>query len=480
MTKQELTPILPILIVDDEPHHLESCAALMYACGVTNLKKISDSRQVIEEISRAEAELVVMDLVMPHLGGRELLGLIVGKWPEIPVIIMTGVGDVAMAVDCMKNGAYDYLQKPVDGERFMATVKRALEFRSLRRENNSLKRYLLSGELENAELFGEIVTRDRGMRAIFQYVESIAKSSFPALITGETGVGKELIAKAIHTASGLTGDFVPVNTAGLDDNMFSDTLFGHMRGAYTGADKDRRGLIERASGGTLFLDEIGDLSEVSQVKLLRLLQDREYYPLGSDVPKISAARIVTATQKDLYRAQEQGKFRSDLFYRLQTHHIHIPPLRDRREDIPLLVDYFMEMTAKSLGKKKPTPPQELYTLLSNYHFPGNIRQLQSLIQDAVSVHQGRILSIQGIKEKLGRINIGAQRSRDQKTEANISLGRVCIPEDEAGVFPKLKDAEKFLVDEAMRRANNNQTIAAQMLGLSRAALNKRINRASDK
>ncbi|MDH5476964.1 MAG: sigma-54 dependent transcriptional regulator [Nitrospinota bacterium] len=475
MNKVELNPKLPVLIVDDETYHLESCSALLYGCGVSNQVRISDSREVIPFLSSTPVELVVMDLLMPHVGGRELLDKIAARWPEIPVIIMTGVGEVDIAVDCMRNGAYDYLQKPVDGSRFTSTVTRALEFGGLRRENSSLKHYLLSDDLENPETFREIVSKDRVMRAIFQYVESIAKSSFPVLITGETGVGKELIAKSIHLASKVKGEFVPVNTAGLDDNMFSDTLFGHQKGAYTGADRDRKGLIERAAGGTLFLDEIGDLTEASQVKLLRLLQEREYYPLGSDLPKMSLARIVTATQKDVHQAQEKGEFRSDLFYRLQTHHIHIPPLRERLDDIPPLIDHFLELGAMDLGKKKPTPPVELYTLLSNYHFPGNVRELQSLIQDAVSMHKGKILSIIGIREKLARNRKSSPVSEEKKAASNNG-GRLYLPQQETGLFPTLKEVEKYLIGEAMRRAGSNQTIAAEMLGLSRAALNKRLNR----
>ncbi|MDH5637532.1 MAG: sigma-54 dependent transcriptional regulator [Nitrospinota bacterium] len=476
MSNEELNPKLPVLLVDDEPFHLESCSALLYGCGVTNQVRISDSREVIPFLSSYPVELVVMDLLMPHMGGRELLGKIGARWPEIPVIIMTGVGELDTAVECMRNGAYDYLQKPVDGSRFTATVTRALEFSGLRRENSSLKHHLLSDDLENPDAFREIVSKDRAMRAIFHYVESIAKSSFPVLVTGETGVGKELIAKAIHLASGAKGAFVPVNTAGLDDSMFSDTLFGHTKGAYTGANQDRKGLIERAAGGTLFLDEIGDLAEASQVKLLRLLQEREFYPLGSDVPKMSQARVVTATQKDVHEAQEKGTFRSDLFYRLQTHHIHIPPLRERQDDIPAMINHFLESASTDLGKKKPTPPAELYTLLSNYHFPGNVREMQSLIQDAVSMHRGKILSTQGIREKLSRTRGAVAKPEESKINSTANCERLYLPEKRPGVFPTLKDVEKFMLDEAMRRASSNQTIAAEMLGLSRAALNKRLNR----
>ena len=479
---QRQNPNRPVLLVDDEELHLESCSALLYGCGVTNQARISDSREVIPFLSANPVELVIMDLMMPNVGGRDLLPRIAAQWPETPVVIMTAVGDINVAVECMRMGAYDYLQKPLDGERFTATVKRALEFSGLKGENQSLKKYLLTGELERPEAFAPIITQDRGLKAIFQYAESVAKTSYPVLITGETGVGKELMAKAIHVASGLGGDFVPVNTAGLDDNMFSDALFGHLRGAFTGADRDRRGLIERGTGGTLFLDEIGDLAEASQVKLLRLLQEKEYYPLGSDVPRTSSARIVTATQKDVYQAQAEGKFRNDLFYRLQTHHIHIPPLRERPEDIAYLADYFLEASAAALGKGKPTPPEELFTLLSNYHFPGNIRELQSLIQDAVSQHKGKILSIQGIREKLGRAREGMKQKTGKESGpgAPPPSGRIFLPERYPGAFPTLKEAEQYLVEEALRRTGNNQTMAAEMLGLTRAALNKRLNRTEKK
>ena len=189
------------------------------------------------------------------------------------------------------------------------------------------------------------------MSSIFQYCEVVAKSQQPVIIIGETGVGKELIAKAIHDLSGLRGKFVPVNVAGLDDNMFSDTLFGHKKGAFTGADQTRSGLIAQASGGTLFLDEIGDLAELSQVKLLRLLQEQEYYPVGSDIPMVSDARIIAATNRDLRKLTEAGKFRNDLYFRLCAHQVHIPPLRERLDDIPVLLDHFLDEAAKTFKKK---------------------------------------------------------------------------------------------------------------------------------
>ncbi len=325
------------------------------------------------------------------------------------------------------------------------------------------------------ERYPEIITNDPKMFALFDYIEAAAPSSQAVLITGETGVGKELIARAVHEKSRRKGNFVAVNVAGLDDNVFSDTLFGHERGAFTGADRQRLGQVEQASGGTLFLDEIGDLSPASQVKLLRLLQEGEYLPLGRDVAKKTDCRIVAATNEDLWELQKVGKFRKDLNFRLRTHHIHVPPLRDRRADVAVLVDHFLETAATELGKKKPTPPPELYTFLETYSFPGNIRELQSMVFDAVSQHKQKVLSLDVFKL---HIQQGKKQVKEIAYADSISdgLSMVVFPSE----LPSIKEATQLLVREAMKRAKANQSIAAQMLGISRQALAKRLkNQAAD-
>jgi DNA-binding NtrC family response regulator len=322
--------------------------------------------------------------------------------------------------------------------------------------------------LEHPEVFSEIVTGNPMMRSIFQYIEAISLSPQPVLITGETGVGKELVAKAIHHLSNRKGAFVPVNVAGLDDNVFADTLFGHRKGAFTGADQARSGLVEQASGGTLFLDEIGDLSPASQVKLLRLLQDGEFFPLGSDVGKRSDARMVVATNQDIEALRESGRFRRDLYHRLCVHHVHLPPLRERREDIPILVDWFLENSSKALGKNKPTPPRELLTLLSTYHFPGNVRELQSIIFDAVSGHKSGKLSMDVFKSYI------YPRHSTSKMDVRPSQPGEQVLISFSEQLPTLKQTEEFLIAEALRRSNKNQAIAASMLGITRQALNKRL------
>ena len=393
---------------------------------------------------------------------------------------MTATDDVRTAVACMQEGATDFLVKPVEENRFVTSVSKVLEVSALRSQVGALKRSLLSDHLEQEDAFYAILTNSRKMRAIFQYMESIARSEEPVLITGETGVGKELIAAALHRISNRDGPMVAVNVAGLDETMLSDTLFGHRKGAYSGAEENRRGLISEAGSGTLFLDEIGDLGAGLQVKLLRLLQERKYYPLGSDVPIKADARIICATNQNVQQRMLEGRFRSDLYYRLRVHHIEVPPLRERLEDVALLTTAFLEEAAQSLGKKVPTPPPELFTLLESYHFPGNIRQLRALVSDAVARHRSGMLSLESFRH-LVLPSVGGEESttpvwaeESQAQPVAVTVGELLhrLP----GRLPTLKEAEQVLVQEAMRRARGNQGIAAAFLGISRQALNQRLRK----
>ncbi len=457
-------PDNPVLIVDDEQHVVASQEDVLRSHGISNLMNTTDSREVASILSGNEMELVLLDLRMPHLQGEDVLELIRDEYPEVPVIIVTGSAEIEMAVQCMRGGAIDYMVKPVEESRLVSGVKRAIELRELKREYSSLRTRFLSDRLSNPQAFSSIITQDRKMHSIFLYLESIAGTDETVLIIGETGTGKELIAKTIHELSRSDRPFVAVNVAGLDDTMFSDSLFGHRKGAYTGATESRKGFIQQASGGTMLLDEVGDLAPVSQVKLLRLLETREYYPLGSDLAMIADARIVVATNKNLREAVGSGAFRKDLYYRLSAHEVRLPALQERKGDLPLLVSHFLEEASQKLSKKKLAVPSELIPLLETYDFPGNIRELRSMVFDAVSRQSEKMLSLKSFREAMGR---DAQMlSTEQQEELVVFKERL----------PTLSQAQELLIVEAMKRAKGVKSTAATLLGITPQALGKRLQR----
>ncbi|WP_136525128.1 sigma-54-dependent transcriptional regulator [Geomonas ferrireducens] len=458
-----------ILLVDDEPDILDGCRSCLKNSGFGDILTESDSRLVLPLLEREEVDVIVLDLHMPNLSGLDLLPQIVNRYPQIKVIVSTASNEVETVVSCMKGGAFDYMVKPIDVKRLLTSVGKALELKSLSSELSTLKQYMFTDRLDHPEAFSSIVSSNKAMRAVFQYIEVVAGTRQPVTITGETGTGKELAARAIHDLSGRTGPFVPLNVAGLDDNMFSDTLFGHVKGAFTGADVARDGLITRASGGTLFLDEIGDLGEMSQIKLLRLLQEQEYYPVGSDFVKKSDARIVMATNRDLQELIKQGKFRNDLYYRLCAHRVHLPPLRERLDDVPLLLDHFLEKAATQLDKKKPTPPPELAVMLALYRFPGNVREMEALVSEAVLRHKGGVLSMETFRSAMGSEVQSVPEAPAPRTESlEQAFGAVF------GRFPTIAEVEEQMIAEAMRMAKGNQGMAANILGVARQTLNKRL------
>ncbi len=458
-------PSHPVLIVDDEPLALQSFEMALRAAGIDNIISMPDSREVLPFLQSHPVEVVILDLWMPHVSGEKILRSLVEDHPSIPIIIVTGVDEVDTAVRCMKAGAFDYMVKPIEKSHLGAVVARAIEIQELRLENVQLRQRVLGKGLEHPEAFAGIVTRNERMLSIFQYVEAIARTMAPVTISGETGVGKELIARALHDVSGLSGPFVPVNAAGVDDEVFSDTLFGHRKGAFTGAGVDRAGLVEQSSGGTLFLDEIGDLSQQSQIKLLRLLQEREYYPVGSDLPRRSSARIVVATNSDTNELQRTGRFRKDLYYRLTTHHVHVPALKERLDDLPLLADRFADEAARLIGKEKPAVTREVLSLLSTYSFPGNVRELRSMIVDAVTSSRSGELPLATFESIVLGCPRASKSNEDPRDAPQITF---------SDRLPTLGEAEQLVVAEAMLRSRDNQSVAARMLGISRQALNRRL------
>jgi DNA-binding NtrC family response regulator len=463
-----LYPTAPVLLVDDEETWLRNFSLMLRSAGVTNILACQDAAGVMEILNTREVSTVALDLNMPGISGEELIASVLREFPDLKVIVITGINQVEVAVRCIKLGAFEYLVKSTEADRLISGVRRAVELKELATENRRLKEQLLGNQLSNPEAFSGIITRNNRMFGLLQYVEAIAPTGQPVLITGESGVGKELVARAVHDLSKRPGLFVAVNLAGVDESVFSDTLFGHRKGAYTGADEPRTGLVERAANGTLFLDEIGDLTTACQVKLLRLCQEREYSPLGSDIPRKSTARLVIATNQDLAAMMTAGRFRKDLFYRLNAHTIRIPPLRERKDDIPVLTEHLLEKAANALGKKKPTAPPQLYTLLRTYSFPGNVRELEGMIFDAVSRHTERMLALDTFRERIQ----AAEGVRGPDAEGDLETEGVWsgLPDP----LPTLKEMDRLMVAEALRRAEGNQAIAAQMLGITRQALNQRV------
>ncbi|MFK8067682.1 MAG: sigma-54-dependent transcriptional regulator [Gammaproteobacteria bacterium] len=458
---------MPILIVDDDKQIVQGTSLLLRSAGMQKVISLTDSREVMPLLHRQEVAVILLDLQMPHQSGSQLLEKIKKDFPEISIIIITAHDGLETAIKCMQAGAFDYLVKPIEKSRLTSSIHRAIEISNLKGELSKLKNRLLNNELSDKSAFEHIITQEKKVRALFQYIEAISTSDQSVLITGKTGTGKELFARAVHLSSKREGDFVAVNVAGLDDTVFTDTLFGHVKGAFTGADQKREGLISKAAEGTLFLDEIGDLDLSSQIKLLRLLQDRSYYPLGSDVLQHSTARIVVATNSDLNEAIQNNTFRKDLYFRLRAHQITLPTLQERKNDLALLLTHFVKLASKSLKKKQPLIPPQLYILLNTYSFPGNVRELETMTFDAVARNQSNVLSLRSFKEIIGEENFSIN---------DLQIGIKTFSELFPDKLPSLKQAEHLFINEAMRRAENNQGIAASMLGISRQALNKRLVR----
>jgi DNA-binding NtrC family response regulator len=410
---------------------------------------------------------------MPHITGTELLPTLQKDYSHIPIIVLTASENLKDAINCVYLEVNDYLIKPVTLTRLLSSVDKALRIYLRQKELYSLKGSLSLDHYNNSHIFRKIVTCNRSMQNVFKKTEYVSKSIQPVLITGESGVGKELIANVIHELSAVKGEFVCVNVAGLDDHMFTDVLFGHIKGGFTGATKERKGLVRKADGGTLFMDEIGDLSQQSQIKLLRYLQERNYYPIGSDVLFDSNARIILSTNKDLLFMVETGNFRKDLYYRLCAHEIKIPPLRDRLEDIPLLLDHFIREAAESLGKECPAPSPELLTLLPLFPYPGNIREFKGMVNEAVARHESGVLSIQHFNTF--RTPIGDNKLKSLTFRKFDRVATFLIDG-----FPTMKEIEEYMIGKAIETTRGNKTEAAKLLGVTRQTINTIIKRNDSK
>ncbi len=462
-----------ILIIEDNADEIRMLSDILGNEGYRNIHLCEDSRDALSIIEVNKIDIIILDLFMPHVPGKELIEQFVEKNPEIPVIVTTGSDQVYDAIECLKKGVYDYFIKPLDFSKLLISIKNALNQKSLESEINTIREAILNRDRTRNPAFSEFISISKKMDSVFQYIEIIAASPRSVLICGESGTGKELLANAIHKLSGRSGDFVPVNIAGLDRELFNDTIFGHTKGAFTGADYDKNGLISAAANGTLFLDEIGDLENDMQKKLLRLLQDGEYYPVGGNTRKQSSARIICATNSDLAEKIKTGRFRNDLYFRLQTHTVFIPPLRDRKEDIPVLTEYLVDKACRSLKTSKPIINPEIYGILKNHDFPGNVRELEAILYDCTA--QSRNGHIR--KEMLSDY-IGSRNSTGKTKDINNSRSQPGSL-SYSGIFPKLSEAEEFLINEAMKECGGRQNQAAALLGIQPSSLCRKLKRMND-
>ncbi|USD38955.1 MULTISPECIES: sigma-54 dependent transcriptional regulator [Ferrimonas] len=450
-----------LLLVDDESQWLRTLSmTLNRLVPEANVDTCVDSRQVMNRLDTKDYALVLLDLTMPFHSGEELLESIRNQYPNTRVIIVTGVNEVDTAVRCMKRGAYDYFIKTGDVDDLAISVRRALEVVGLERSYQHVKDSFLTKELSQPQAFNHILTCEPAMLDRLRYLEALAISPEPILITGESGSGKDQFAKALHLLSCADAPFVSINLAGLNLSTIEATLFGQIRGALGADEPARAGLVHSAADGVLYLDEIGDLPLEAQSKLLDLLQHRQYYPLGSDRPQPVRCRIVASTQHDLLALKQAGKFRNDLLYRLRSHRINLPPLRDRPLDLTMLINHFIEMAANEMQRTAPLQPRDLADKLRGYQFPGNLQELKGMVFDAVSRSDDTHLNVAPFLEAINELN-GSAAPIDQQLRFPDKL-------------PTLAEAGKALIDEAMSRTANNQTAAAQMLGISQSALSRRI------
>ncbi|HBM17333.1 MAG TPA: two-component system response regulator [Lentisphaeria bacterium] len=465
-----------ILIIDDDPDFLDMLKSLLFSSGYENVISCDDPRQVMDILKKNNIELVLLDLNMPYIQGNEILNQILSLYPLIPVIIISGSNDISSAVKCIKEGAFDYITKPIEKDRLLSIITTAIKNLELKEENLELKKKLFSDFSDINKAFSGIITNSHLMKSIFKYCEAISCSKQPVLITGETGTGKELIAKALFKLYNVQGKFVSVNIAGLDDNMFSDSLFGHVKGSYTGASTSREGLVNNAENGVLFLDEIGDLNFQSQVKLLRLLQEREYSPLGSDTTKRSNTRFILATNKEVSELKKSDGFRKDLFYRLSTHQINLPPLRERAGDIPLLLNTFILEASEDMGIKAPSYHPDVVTLLKTYRFQGNVRELQGMVYNAISKNKSNMLSAKSFREY---IDTDLQEERELNAQSDSEDKECAEWVSQLNFLPSFKQINNIICNEALKRSNGNQQKASKLLRISPQALGKRIKKRAE-
>jgi DNA-binding NtrC family response regulator len=447
-----------LLVVDDDPGQRGMLADFFRDLGA-EVREAESGIEALETVRRASPDVVVTDLRMPGMDGAELLREIKRINPDIGVVLVTAYGTVEGAVECLKDGADDYLLKPLELDEVEHVVRRAVEQRHLARENRELRRRL--GEIESIP---GIVTGGGQMAEVLSTVERVARSAVSVLILGESGTGKELVARAIHSASARSGGpFVAVNAAALSPTLLESELFGHEKGAFTGANRSRSGRFESADGGTLFLDEIGDLPAEVQVKLLRVLQERTFERVGSSRPIPVDVRVVAATHQDLLARVKEESFREDLYYRLAVVSIELPPLRRRRSDIALLVDHFLAKHRELAGGEERRFSREAMDALLRYDFPGNVRELENVVQRCMVLARGEQITTADLPPMV----LGTASEAGSGDGGSIDSGS--LPDRVAAL-------ERRSIEEALEIQGGNQSRAARQLGISERALRYKLGK----
>ena len=441
------------MVVDDERNIRFGLAKALEMDGY-EVEQAEDGQEALKLLLKMEIDLIIADLRMPKVSGEELLKKVVSAYPTVPVIILTGHGTVDNAVQAMRNGAYDFLTKPVNLDRLGLLVKRALGRRELARKHQELQDEVR--RLEKRKSGGEMLGKSAPMERIFELINQVAPTRASVLITGESGTGKELVADALHTASPRKeAPLIKVHCAALSESLLESELFGHEKGSFTGAAGQRKGRFELADGGTIFLDEIGEINQATQIKILRVLQERSFERVGGEQTITVDVRIIAATNRDLKAEVEAGRFREDLYYRLNVVNIHLPALRERLEDIPLLAARFLQESASENGKDVQGLEPKAAMALGAYRWPGNIRELRNVIESAVVLSKGQYISVDDLPSQL--------RERDEEDGIRVPLG---IP---------MAEAEKIILRANLNAHQGNKSRTAEVLGIGRKTLHRKIH-----
>ncbi|MCU0276192.1 MAG: sigma-54 dependent transcriptional regulator [Acidobacteria bacterium] len=447
-----------ILAIDDDQAVLNYLNIMLLQTGTYQVATLANSSRAFHELKGNDYDLLLLDMDMPEVSGLDILRFIKEKHIDIETIVLTGVEDVELAVAAMKLGAFDYLTKPVDNDQLLKVITTVLENRRAR-GGGATENVLSRDQLNFAEAFADIITQDDEMIRMLQMVEKMAQPDNSILIWGESGTGKELIAKAIHRISRRRDqNFVAVNAGTFANELFSSEFFGHDKGAFTGAGTAKKGFLEEADKGTLFLDEIGELALPIQVKLLRVLQEGEFFRLGSTKNQKVDVRILAATNKDLLSEMKKGNFRKDLFYRLNMSSVYLPPLRERRGDIPLLCQHFLEKYSEQNQKKIQKISAAAMRLLNQYDYPGNIRELMNIINSAIIIETGTELQ---------------KKSLPHYFLENSHVKEATLP---GQPLLALTEIEKEQIRKVLAHTGGNKSQAAKILGISRVNLLAKIKK----